>query len=147
MTAKNPKPLTRPRKDEPNYNKFCAQPGSLPVTDAPIQPSLAEQLGLKKTMDSPATMVIIHCPVCGWQQEVEESMWKFQSSPVGHGYTCGSGKCRSHTAMVFGPAPRSLSIDEISMAERFPQLPVDATMHDRLMRDEEILNYINGGGS
>jgi hypothetical protein len=122
-----------------------------------MQPSLAEQLGLKKTMDfvaklytesmdSPATMVIIHCPVCGWQQEVDKNMWKFQSSPVGHGYTCGSGKCPSHTAMVFGPAPRSLSIDEISMAERFPQLPADATMADRLMRDEEILKYINGDG-
>ena len=116
MTAKNPRPLTQPRKGEPNHGKFCAQPGSLPVTDAPIQPSLAEQLGLKKTMDftatmraesmdTPAAMVIIHCPICGWQQEVEENMWKFQSSPVGHGYTCGSGKCPSHTAMVFGPAP------------------------------------------
>jgi hypothetical protein len=51
------------------------------------------------------TMVIIHCPVCGWQQEVEENMWKFQSSPAGHGHTCGSGKCPSHTRMVFGPAP------------------------------------------
>jgi len=105
-----------------------------------VHPSLKEQM----QQVHPATMVIIHCPVCGWQQEVEESMWKFQSSPVGHGYTCGSGKCRSHTAMVFGPAPRSLSIDEMPMAERFPQLPADATMADRLMRDEEILNYING---
>jgi hypothetical protein len=38
-------------------------------------------------------------------------------------------------------------MDEISMAERFPQLPADATMADRLMRDEEMLKYINGGGS
>jgi len=44
MTAKNPRPLTQPRKGEPNYNKFCAQPGSLPVTDAPMQPSLKEQM-------------------------------------------------------------------------------------------------------
>jgi hypothetical protein len=35
-------------------------------------------------------------------------------------------------------------IVEISLSERFPQLPADATMHDRLMRDEEILKYING---
>lgn len=136
------RPLTQPEPGDPNHGQFCSQPGSLPVTDAPIQPSLKEQM-----RDSPTTMVIIHCPVCGWQQEVEESMWKFQSSPVGHGYTCGSGKCPSHTAMVFGPAPRSLSMDKMPMAERFPQLPADATMHDRLRRDEEMLKYINGGGS
>ena len=133
------RPLTQPEPGDPNHGKSCYQPGSLHTTDLPMQPSLKEQMH-----GYPATMVIIHCPVCGWQQEVDGNMWKFQSSPVGHGYTCGSGKCPSHTAMVFGPAPRSLSIDEISMAERFPQLPVDATMADRLMRDEEILNYING---
>jgi len=32
-----------------------------------------------------------------------------------------------------------------SLGARFPQLPEDATMHDRLMRDEEMLKYINGG--
>ena len=116
MTGKPKKPLTQPEPGDPNYQKSCFQPGSLHTTDLPMQPSLAEQLGLKETMDfaaklytesmdSPATMVIIHCPICGWQQEVEENMWKFQSSPVGHGYTCGSRKCPSHTAMVFGPAP------------------------------------------
>jgi hypothetical protein len=116
MTSKNPRPLTQPEPGDPNHGKSCYQPGSLHTTDLPMQPSLAERLGLKKTMDfaatlyagsmdPPATMVIIHCPVCGWQQEVDGNMWKFQSSPVGHGYTCGSGKCPSHTAMVFGPAP------------------------------------------
>ncbi len=142
MTSKNLRPLTQPAKGDPNYGQFCSQPGSLPVSDAPIQPSLKEQM-----RDSPATMVIIHCPVCGWQQEVDENMWKFQSSPVGHGYTCGSGKCPSHTAMVFGPGPRSLSMEKPSMADRFPRLPADATMADRLMRDEEMLKYINGSGS
>ena len=51
--------------------------------------------------------VTIHCPVCGWQKEVEKDMWDFQSSPGGHGYTCGSGKCSSHTYMVLGPAPNT----------------------------------------
>jgi len=142
--------MTLTGKDSQNYGKFCSQPGTLPdVSDLPMQPSLAEQLGLKKTMDfagalfSQGTMVIIHCPVCGWQQEVEENMWKFQSSSVGHGYTCGSGKCPSHTAMVLGPA----TMAEISMAERFPQLPADATMADRLERDERMLEWSNGGKS
>jgi len=44
-------------------------------------------------------MVIIRCPNCGFRQEVEELMWRFQSSPNGHGYTCGSGRCPSHTMM------------------------------------------------
>jgi hypothetical protein len=87
MTSKNSRPLTQPRKGEPNYGKFCSQPGSLPVTDAPIQPSLAEQLGL---------------PV------IKQSL---TTEPLG---------------------------------ARFPQLPADATMADRLMRDEEMLKYING---
>jgi hypothetical protein len=134
--------MTLTGKGSPNYGKFCNQPGTLPVTDLPMQPSLVEQLGLKKTTGPQATMVIIHCPVCGWQQEVDENMWKFQSSPAGHGYTCGSGKCPSHTAMVIGPA----TMAEISMAERFPQLPADATMADRLERDEAMLAWSNGGG-
>ena len=78
------RPLTQPEPGDPNHGKSCFQPGSLHTTDLPMQPSLAEQLGLKKTMD------------------------------------------------------------EMSMAERFPQLPADATMADRLMRDEEMLKYING---
>ena len=105
MQAKNPKPLTRPRKDEPNYNKFCAQPGSLPVTDAPIQPSLAEQLGLYHKPANPA-----------------------------------------HDDAISGSAVmgRVLAV-EVALGARFPLLPVDATMADRLMRDEEMLKYINGG--
>lgn len=91
MTSKNPRPLTQPEPGDPNYGKFCAQPGSLPPeSNLPMQPSLAEQLGL---------------PV------VKQSL----------------------TTESFGA--------------RFPQLPADATMHDRLMRDEEMLKYINGGGS
>jgi hypothetical protein len=100
MTGKSKKPLTQPAKGDPNYGKFCAQPGSLPVSDLEIQPSLKEQM-----QGFPETMVKIHCPVCGWEQDTEKSMWEFQSSQNGHGYTCGSGKCPSHTAMVFGPAP------------------------------------------
>jgi hypothetical protein len=89
MPAKNPKPLTRPRKGEPNHGKFCNAPGSLPPeSNLPIQPSLAEQLGL----------------------------------PV---------------------VKQSLTTE--SLGALFPQLPVDATMADRLMRDGEILKYINGG--
>ena len=57
-------------------------------------------------------VVTIHCPVCGWQQEVEKDMWDFQSSPGGHGYTCGSGKCPSHTYMVLG-----LNVRKVSMSE------------------------------
>jgi hypothetical protein len=38
------------------------------------------------------------------------------------------------------------SLTTESLGTRFPQLPADATMHDRLMRDEEMLKYINGGG-
>ena len=38
------KPLTRPEPDHPNHGQFVDQPGTLPVTDAPPQPSLAEQI-------------------------------------------------------------------------------------------------------
>ena len=45
MTAKNPKPLTRPRNGEPNHGKFCNAPGSLPPeSNLPMQPSLKEQM-------------------------------------------------------------------------------------------------------
>ena len=90
MTPKNPKPLTRPGRGEPNHGKSSYQPGSLHTTDLPMQPSLAEQLGL----------------------------------PV---------------------VKQSLTTE--SLGARFPQLPADATMHDRLIRDEEMLKYINGGES
>lgn len=115
MTAKNHHPLTRPRKGELNHGKYCAQPGSLPVSDLPIQPSLKEQMQQSETMDKPAesmdspeTMVKIHCPLCGWQQEVEWGMWASASSKGGHGHTCGSGKCPSHTYMVLGEAPATM---------------------------------------
>lgn len=44
--------------------------------------------------------ISIHCPLCGWHQVVPLGDWLFQSSEMGHGYTCGSGKCPSHTRMV-----------------------------------------------
>jgi hypothetical protein len=80
------RPLTQPEHGDPNHGKFCAQPGSLHTTDLPMQPSLAEQLGLRNCLETP----------------------------------------------------------DSSLGARFPRLPADATMADRLMRDEEILNYING---
>jgi hypothetical protein len=90
MTEKSKKPLTQPEPGDPNYGKFCAQPGSLPPeSNLPMQPSLAEQLGLRNCLETP----------------------------------------------------------DSSLGARFPRLPADATMHDRLMRDEEILKYINGGKS
>jgi len=41
----------------------------------------------------------IHCPLCGWRQVVTTDDWKFQSTD-GHGFTCGSEQCPSHTLMV-----------------------------------------------
>jgi len=105
MTAKNPRPLTQPEPGDPNYGKFCYQPGSLPVSDLPMQPSLAEQLGL------------YHKP----------------ANPKHDDAMSGSA--------VMG---RVLAV-EVALGARFPLLPVDATMADRLMRDEEMLKYINGG--
>jgi len=41
----DPKPLTQPRKGEPNHGKFCNAPGSLPPESGlPMQPSLKEQM-------------------------------------------------------------------------------------------------------
>ena len=40
-----------------------------------------------------------------------------------------------------------LETPDSSLGARFPQLPEDATMHDRLMRDEKMLKYVNGDGS
>jgi hypothetical protein len=54
-----------------------------------------------KNPETPAPeMVKIHCPLCGWSQTIEKEMWDFQSSSEGHGYTCGSGKCPTHTYMI-----------------------------------------------
>jgi len=88
MTSKNPRPLTRPRKGEPNHGKACYQPGSLPTTDLPIQPSLKEQMGV----------------------------------PI-------------------------IDLRDTSLDIQFPQLPADATMHERLQRDEAMLTWINGGNA
>lgn len=45
-------------------------------------------------------LVGIHCPNnCGWKQVVPLDEWLFQSK-YGHGYTCGSEKCPSHTYLV-----------------------------------------------
>jgi hypothetical protein len=41
----------------------------------------------------------IHCPTCDWKQTVDTECWVFQCLE-GHGYTCGSGKCPSHTYLV-----------------------------------------------
>ena len=102
------RPLTQPEPGDPNYGKFCAQPGSLPPeSNLPMQPSLAEQLGL------------YHKP----------------ANPKHDDAMSGSA--------VMG---RVLAV-EMMLGARFPQLPADATAHDRLMRDEEMLKYINGGGS
>jgi hypothetical protein len=46
-----------------------------------------------------AKVVGIHCPLCNWHQIVPIDEWYFQST-VGHGHTCGSNKCPSHTYMV-----------------------------------------------
>lgn len=43
-TCATKKPLTQPEPDHPNHGQFVDQPGTLPVTDAPPQPSLAEQI-------------------------------------------------------------------------------------------------------
>jgi hypothetical protein len=86
MTGKSKRPLTQPEPGDLNHGKSCFQPGSLHTTDLPMQPSLAEQLGLRNCLETP----------------------------------------------------------DSSLGARFPQLPADATMADRLMRDEEMLKYING---
>lgn len=58
---------------------------------------------LKKEPAEKAKTDII-CPKCGWKQTVDTEMWLFQSTQ-GHGYTCGSGKCPSHTYMVLDLPP------------------------------------------
>lgn len=41
----------------------------------------------------------IHCPLCGFHQTVPEEEWNFQHLH-GHGHTCASDKCPSHTYLV-----------------------------------------------
>jgi hypothetical protein len=53
MTDKNPRPLTQPEPGDPNYQKSSYQPGSLHTTDLPMQPTLAEQLGLRNCLETP----------------------------------------------------------------------------------------------
>lgn len=50
--------------------------------------------------DNAIEPIAIHCPICGYHQVVPLAEWLFQSSDLGHGHTCGSGKCPSHTKMV-----------------------------------------------
>jgi len=52
----NKKPLTQPSLGHPNHDKFAPQPGTVPVTDAPPQLSLAEQC---------RDAVIPKCQKCG----------------------------------------------------------------------------------
>jgi hypothetical protein len=47
------RPLTQPSADHPNHGQHVAQPETLPVTDDPMQPSLAEQQAGKEP--APAT--------------------------------------------------------------------------------------------
>jgi len=55
----------------------------------------------KKLLDAQRKQntVGIHCPLCGWRQVVTTDDWQFQSTE-GHGHTCGSEQCPSHTYMV-----------------------------------------------
>ena len=64
-------------------------------------------------------IVGIHCPLCGWHQTVPVDEWHFQSTE-GHGHTCGSGKCPSHTYLV---------LDTYTVSERETVL---ALVRDRL---------------
>jgi hypothetical protein len=50
----NKKPLTQPAKDHPNHGQHVAQPSTLPVTDAPPQPSLAASGRLETCEEEPA---------------------------------------------------------------------------------------------
>lgn len=43
--------------------------------------------------------IIIICPKCGRKQTVDDKDFIFQQM-YGHGYTCGSDICPSHTYMV-----------------------------------------------
>jgi hypothetical protein len=65
--GKTSKPLTQPPKDHPNRGKFAAQPGTLPVTDAPVHPSLAEQQIAK----DPAPATAEEVPEASAEQPVE----------------------------------------------------------------------------
>jgi hypothetical protein len=44
-------------------------------------------------------MIEIICPLCGRTQMVEEKDYRWQVL-FGHGYTCDSDTCPSHTYMV-----------------------------------------------
>jgi hypothetical protein len=59
--GKSSKPLTQPGPDHPNHGKFSAQPGTLPVTDAPPQPSLAQLLEAAKVAPDPEPAPLTTC--------------------------------------------------------------------------------------
>jgi len=40
-----------------------------------------------------------------------------------------------------------IDLKDIPLGIQFPQLPEDATMHERLQRDEAMLAWINGGNA
>jgi len=43
--------------------------------------------------------IVIRCPVCGREQEVELGEYLFSIEHGGHPYTCGGDTCPSHTEM------------------------------------------------
>jgi len=76
QTSKEPekrdigKSLTQPPRGPPNHGQFVAQPGTLPVTDAPPQPSLAEQQAAK----DPAPATAEEVPEASAEQPIETAV-------------------------------------------------------------------------
>ena len=77
--------LLRPEED--GFTCYCQEPyPCMVIGDNPEEMMTVERVNIK-------------CPLCGRKQTVDKKMWIFQST-VGHGYTCGSPICPSHTYMV-----------------------------------------------
>lgn len=112
MTAESKIEIKTTTREEVEAEMGCKIPDELGDNDVimsggdePYASELAaymEKAGLKVKRvpgSSPGSTTNIICPLCGRKQTVPTDEWLFQSTQ-GHGHTCGSGKCPSHTYMV-----------------------------------------------
>lgn len=81
------------------YNFVCGFFHKSTVCRAPGYCTLGLLRRLIGAINSEESTMDIVCPLCGWKQTVPVQEYLFQSTQ-GHGHTCGSGKCPSHTYMV-----------------------------------------------
>ena len=94
---------------------------------------------------------MINCPKIGKVVKIHDCVLTDCNYEKGHLICTGKSYVHCSFCEAIQPSLKEqmgvrncLETPDSSLGARFPRLPADATMEDRLMRDEEILKYING---